>query len=599
MSILKTKHAIAAVVLVAIAGGGIAVYGRFSAEAGRAEQAATLESQTTSTVTATTVPVETATDGDVEKLGASNISWPGEILSTADVQVFPAREGQIAEWRVRLGQPVYQGQVLGRLSAGPVSTEFVSALAERQQAIVRARANVEATTQYIMTSKQQLVELKLALDTSRDAAVGAAERNLQALMGVATTTTASGTTPGLLTLKRDKIRSHARQILQHYINELSVHYLTATSQHPDQLYGTYRLKNYIGVISSDAKNNFDNAVLALGKDLQDPSAIPEASTFAYLKATQKLLLASLGSSDADGLPETELIELRNAVGTDQTAFLDTLNEYNEAKITLVGAVGNKNSLVASAGADYAEKKNELDKKIAELDRELQLAQAEVGAAEAAYGTVASGVAGQIITAPQSGVISALYKNIGDHAAPDTAIAGISSASTKGRFVRFHIPSDLQTPEVGEEIAIERPGFPLNGVKAKVVGIGLSLDANGSYSADADFLTPINWPVHASVRVIASHSNQSILVPFTAVWWNDKGIANVWLVMENNVIRPRAVKVGRAVGDKIEIEDGLEVSERFVARATLDLKTGQSIVGTVTAPEKTAPTGDGHGHSHDE
>ncbi len=584
-------------VILGLAGAGFITHRLVTAASNTDEPTLVAEQKTVTAL----VPVETASNGDVEKLGASSISWPGEILSTADVQVFPAREGQIAEWRVRLGQKVYQGQVLGQLSAGPVSTELVSALAERQQAIVRARANVEATTEYIMASKQQLAELKLALDKSRDAAVGAAERNYQALLGSQVSSSTPSSTPGLLALKREKVRSHAREILHHYVNAMSIGYLARPAQDADQLYGTYSLKKHLGVTDTGAKYEFDNAVLKLGVDLKDPNVIPEASTKAFLKATQKLLLASIPGStdDGDSMSSEALADLRNDVADDPIAFLDTLNEYNEAKIQLEGAVGNKNTLVATADADYAEKKNELDKKISELDRELKLAQAEVHAAESAYGTVASGIAGQTIIAPKSGVISALYKNIGDHAAPDTAIAGISSASSKGRFVRFRIPSDLRAPEVGEEITIERPGFPLSGIKAKVVGVGLALDVNGSYTADAEFITVVNWPVHASVRVISNQSGGSILIPFTAVWWNDKGESQIWLVMENNVIRPRAVKVGRAVGDKIEIEDGLEAGERFVARASADLKTGQSIMGTITTTEKTEPAGDGHGHSHDE
>src|SRR3989338_7055979 len=93
----------------------------------------------------TSFAIETASSGGVEALGATSVSWAGEVLSTADVQIYPAREGQIAEWKVRLGDKVRKGQILGRLTAPPASLEATLALAERSQALVRARAQSTAT----------------------------------------------------------------------------------------------------------------------------------------------------------------------------------------------------------------------------------------------------------------------------------------------------------------------------------------------------------------------------------------------------------------------------------------------------------------------
>ncbi len=548
------------------------------------------------------VPVETAVDSNASTLGASTISWPGEILSTADVQIYPAREGQIAEWRVRLGSVVRQGQVLGRLTAGPVSPELVALLADRQKAITQARANVEATATYIQTSKQNLQELKLSLDRARDAAVQAAENNLETLVGsnqevAVSSTPPASSTQGILANKRDKVRAQARKIQNYYINALSVNSVIAQS---DQLYGTYILGQNIGARSSNSIGEFDNAVGALGNDLKNVSAIPETSVFNFLKATQQLLLSTLATDSGYGLSTSKLEDLKNNIGTDQTEFLDVLNEYKEAKAVVENAKGVKNTTVADAGAVYAEKKAELDQKIAELDRELALARSEVRATESAYGSIASGIAGQNIIAPKSGVVSVVFKNVGDQVSPDSPLAGISSAQATGRFVRFRIPSDMRAPITGQEIKIERPGFPLEGKKGKIVGVGLALDSNGAYMADADFLEKIDWPVHASVRVISEMTTKSILVPFTAIWWNEKGEANVWLVMENNIIRPRIVRVGRAVGDRVEIEDGLEAGERYVVKTVPTLKTGQSITELTTVKTETdEPAGDGHGHSHDE
>jgi hypothetical protein len=73
-------------------------------------------------------------------------------------------------------------------------------------------------------------------------------------------------------------------------------------------------------------------------------------------------------------------------------------------------------------------------------------------------------------------------------------------------------------------------------------------------------------------------------------------------MENGKIRPQPVKVGKAVNDRVEVEEGLEIGNRFVTRIHAGLKTGQSVseISQDTKKEPNAePAGDGHGHSHDE
>ncbi len=128
------------------------------------------------------VGVETVADTSVSGLNASSYSWPGEVLSATDVQVHPSREGQISEWRVKLGQRVRKGQVIGRLTPPPVTLELSSALAERSQAIIRARAQAEATERLAKDARGQLERLKLVLDRNRDASLQVAEREAEQVL---------------------------------------------------------------------------------------------------------------------------------------------------------------------------------------------------------------------------------------------------------------------------------------------------------------------------------------------------------------------------------------------------------------------------------
>lgn len=595
------------------------------------------------------IGVETVADTSITSLNSSSHSWPGEILSATDVQVHPSREGQIAEWRVKLGQRVKKGQVIGRLTPPPATLELSSALAERSQAIIRARAQADATEKLAQDARAQLERLRLVLDRNRDASLQVAEREaeqaLRSREGASQelTATESNKQASLeaaeaeldqakttVPLKRQALRVAVERLTQRTAGRLSY---SGTSPSTSAGASSMSFKWGVGVTNSAAQDHYRRTLGQLLDAMKDPSALPDEIALAYVKATQDLLASTIGGTE--NLPQSELNEIRTELADDQKDMIEALNEYKASQSTITlkqaeltqiraerdkelataktaslntdiavqGSTALKNKLVAEADTEYAKEKTELDSKVNELNREIAMAQAEVRGAEAAYGIIAAGVAGQDIVATQTGVVSAVFKNIGDHVSPETALIGISSEKATERFVRFRVPSDMRTPLVGEEVKIELPGFPFGGKKAKVVGVGLALDEKGFYAADAEFTEAVDWPVHASARVTPTIQVAApILIPFTALWWDDKGSSNVWLVMENGKIRPQSVKIGKAIGDRVEVQEGLETGNRFVMRVHAGLRTGQSvseISQPATPGQAEEPAGDGHGHSHDE
>ena len=83
-----------------------------------------------------------------------NNSWPGELISSDIAQVQPQREGVITEWLVHVGQSVYAGQVLAKVSAPPHTPELTQMLAEQTESVERARAQVRVIDEY--TRKEQV-----------------------------------------------------------------------------------------------------------------------------------------------------------------------------------------------------------------------------------------------------------------------------------------------------------------------------------------------------------------------------------------------------------------------------------------------------------
>lgn len=529
---------------------------------------------------------ETVADASLEGLSAQGTSWSGEVLSTADVSIHPSREGQIAEWHVRLGQRVRAGQVLGTLTPPPANLELASALAERSRALVLARAQAEAAATLAEKARLRLADLEAGLERARTAALD---------LSAAETERASA----LIPLKRQAARTAIERLATSLPGSLTVDGLSpATPEAASSL----RFKTAFGVMHEASRGAYREAWGALLAALKDPETLPENEASRYAAAAQALLSYS---TPIDGVSTDDLLEIRKDHSEAVEAFVEAMNEYKEASTARITRDAERSKAISDADLELSKERSGLAAQIAELERESEMAEAGVRAAEAAYGAIASGVAGQAIVSPKSGVVSAIFKNIGDHVTPETPVAGVSGAETRGRFVRFRIPSDKAVPEVGDPVRIERPGFPFSPEEGRIVGVGLALDDGGFFAADAEFVDPPDWPVHAPVRVIVPRQDARVLIPFSALWWDDAGAANVWLVTETGIVRPQPIAIGRALGDRVEVREGLESGSVFVVKAAEGIKTGMSVHDAATrrteaaGQAEEAAGGDGHGHSHDE
>jgi len=204
-----------------------------------------------------------------------------------------------------------------------------------------------------------------------------------------------------------------------------------------------------------------------------------------------------------------------------------------------------------------------------------------------------------IVAPQSGVVSAAFKKAGDFVEPGDPVVSINSGTN--RTVRFRIPGNATPPKPGEALSVIRPGFSKDPKKLTLIGVGGSLDKNGSLQADADFVEPVDWPIHGSVRVLTPTRSGPLLVPLGAVSFDDQGRSRVWVVGADDRLEAAPARTGRSVGDRIEILDGVSAGTRIVSTATEELRPGLKLPRAEAAPtpgkkpKKSAK--DGHDHEH--
>ncbi len=510
------------------------------------------------------VSLPTQIVGSETEAFATVSSWPGEIISPNDIDVHPPRVGTIISWDVTIGEYVNAGQVLGRLSATALTPELAKTLADQTEALTRARANASSTRAFTTQTQGQLGTFSNA-DTAK-LAIAQAE----------SIASASG----------ERMRTVLRQAVAKEFPEFTLNGEDALSLHSKNRLYTAVLKRNFGVRNVALPEQYLSSVSTLLKSL-DNNALSEQEGKDYFAISLRLVGASIAD---DGYSQSQLDELKKVIIGDQSAFNEAIEKYRAALLE-----------ISTKQKELAERSRDASNRITELDRERVNAQNDLTASEAAYRVVTQALTGgTIITAPKSGYISTLIKQVGEFTTPMDAVASISSRSQTDKIVRFRIPSSTEVPKRGEQIRVVRPGFAKDVQSATIIGIGTALDGNGSFMADARFEKSVAWPAHLSVRVIpAKRSSQTITVPFDAVFWDEENHPHVWLVNKEGVVASRAVRTGRTFGDAVEILEGLTLGDTYVSIVSDNIKAGMQINETVTAEESTTPKGEGDGHSHNE
>jgi multidrug efflux pump subunit AcrA (membrane-fusion protein) len=89
-------------------------------------------------------------------------------------------------------------------------------------------------------------------------------------------------------------------------------------------------------------------------------------------------------------------------------------------------------------------------------------------------------------------------------------------------------------------------------------------------------------MYAEVKFALPHDDHTLVVPGNAVMIRSDG-PKVLVVDAKQIIRARAVKLGRDLGDKVEIASGLNAKESIVANPTDAMHDGTEV--KVQSPTK--------------
>jgi len=479
----------------------------------------------------------------------TNNSWSGEIISLNNLQVQPDREGTISEWYVRIGERVGAGQVIGKLSRPPQTPEMVSMLSEKSQMASESRTTVEALRTYTEKRIAQLKQLRIDTEKSNKQKID--------LLGSST-----GASDDLLSSIASK-KKMAQVVLRGSITTSFPMIYGRLNIPPASSIEYLQIKFLFGAQDTNLRNSFTNIIYKALADLKDANLVPEQSGTVYFDSAIKLANSSI--TDSNTLTETDLSSLKKMLVADQLEFVTILGEIKSMELEIVNTQRESIDTLA-----------EIDSMIAELEKELAMSEGDVVAKETAYMTVKGSISGGYsIVAPNSGVVSSIMKKPGEFVGPGMPVATVNSEGNDNLIVRIRIPNNIQKPQVGEVLSIIRPGFSTDVEKAKLVGVGSSLD-DGSYMADAVFTTETKWSVGTSVRVLTPANSGVITIKYSSIFWKNEGIPNVWQISEAGRIFAKELTVGRTLGSLMEVYSGLKNGDRYISDPTLDIKEGMSI-----------------------
>lgn len=489
--------------------------------------------------------VGSSTEAIDRSMPAIENSWPGEIISLNNLPVQPGREGTISGWFVRIGQYVAEGQVLGTLSRPPQTPEIVAMLSEKSEDLSRMRATVSAERAF---SEKRIAQLKqLRMDT---------EHLTAHKTDLLTKGTEGHDAPSLSAVAAKK--ELARSVLRGSIVKTFPMMFTQASIPSLGAFPTVSLKSAIGALNSNLRNTFPEIISKAWSDLGNTNTVPEQSGLLYFERAIKLANASV--ADGDMLNTKELESLKGVLIADQSMFVAALGAVKDTEIESL-----------HVEKESVDKLAEIDKELAELQKTLAVSEGEITAKESAYGAVAASInGGYSIVAPKSGTVSSIMKKPGDFVSPGMPVATVTGGRNE-QLARMRLPNNIQKPKIGELLSVIRPGFSNNIRKARLVGVGSSLDETGSYMADAIFTEEVDWPAGASVRVLVPASSQGIAIKSTAILFGEGGKPYVWGVTTAGRVFKRSITAGRIMGENTEAYEGLKNGDRYIAAPTADIR----------------------------
>ncbi len=532
-------------------------------------------------------------DVDTDAISQEGLSsFYGEITSKDIASINASREGVISSWNVSVGDSVSTGTVLGYVTVTGVSPEQQMALAEQQANALKAQLDLETANKISKETESvfgQITESLKSVANKQKSIYDGSDGTLSSTYQ----TELQAITQQQIQLN-NKLQDFAKTAIAEIYPQISVYGNSPFNSH----YSDNSLKAGFGVRNSDLRNKYITIIKSLAVQTQNRT-IADQDVRNFLDKTIEMVDASLSSESLN------LDAITMSVKDLQTELRDISSELTQATIDKAAKERERSQIDIELSKSLVGFETDLSLKKLEQLSANERAKNEAKGAELLAQKLAVSAGGVIpIYASKSGVVATVEKKVGDYVTISDRVGFISNANPR-KNVRFTIPASWKDINEGDTLSISwRPEYSMG--SAVITGISPIIDEKGGYQAEAVISKETPFPVGASVRIIPENSKKGVFVNRKAVVF--EGVQPyVWIVTENDTLRKQEIKIGRGLGEYVEILSGLEreFSYLVIIDPLVQIQSGMmlsEILKTETKVESAAPAiveDESQPHGHDE
>ena len=212
--------------------------------------------------------------------------------------------------------------------------------------------------------------------------------------------------------------------------------------------------------------------------------------------------------------------------------------------------------------------------------DLGVKQATVNADEAAVMSLQALEDFKTVKVPFDGIVTARNTDIGALVNSGSGNPLFTVAQVKPLRVYINVPENMaQDVAVGASAELRFNEFPGREFTGKVVRTAGAIDPNSR-----TLLTEVDVPnesgelfpgAYTQVQLVTDSNNRSVLIAANTLLFRSEGAA-VGVVNQNNVVELKKIKIGRDLGNQLEVTQGLTLDDRIIVNPSDSLTAGQKV-----------------------
>jgi len=221
--------------------------------------------------------------------------------------------------------------------------------------------------------------------------------------------------------------------------------------------------------------------------------------------------------------------------------------------------------------------------------DLGVKQATVNADEAAVLSLQALEDFKTVKVPFDGIVTSRNTDIGALVNSGSGNPLFTVAQIKPLRVYINVPENMaQDVAVGASAELRFNEFPGREFAGKVVRTAGAIDPSSR-----TLLTEVDVPnesgelfpgAYTQVRLVTGGNNRSVLIAANTLLFRSEGAA-VGVVNQNNVVELKKIKIGRDLGNQLEVTQGLTLDDRIIVNPSDSLTAGQKVKVRATPEEK--------------